>query len=156
MMDNRDDSSTRIPKRVENRDWRSSPNYLIGNYIAWHTAKSFDHNGAVHMMRLGYSRTELEMSRPGLIVGVSLVEGVYEHPAPLPASHADQSAWYFGRYGIALSEPVCLLEPVPVARGALGWWKLPPETFTAVLKAYEVTQRARLEPTMPPYLMVMH
>lgn len=128
-------------KRVENRDWRYPPDYLVGNYVAWHTAKGFDANGASYILRNGYTAQQLEASKAGFIVGVSRVEAVITHPAPLPASHSDQERWYFGTQGILLSKPLRLATPVFVARGALGWWKLPPEAFVNVMNELSETQR---------------
>lgn len=87
----------RLGKRIENRTWRP-PQYIIGNYIALHAAKSWDNDDAAWIEDLtGHRLPPKSDHQHSVIVGVARVTGFVSHGSgEIPPG---QHQWFFGPYG---------------------------------------------------------
>lgn len=115
-------------KRIENRNWRL-PQGMQGQTIALHTAKKLDKDGFTAAAELAeIEKSELVDVLPmGMIVATArIVKCVAKSP----------DKWFFGPYGFVLDEIKPLATPIP-ARGALGFWTLPPEIENEVRNGVE-------------------
>jgi hypothetical protein len=106
------------PKRVENRSWYP-PDYIVGNYIALHAAKSWDEEDREYIADItGLYVPSKKESAHSEIFAVCRVRGYALNPGDVPAN---QRQWFFGPYGWLLDDYVQLDEPVPCV-GARGLW----------------------------------
>lgn len=109
-------------KDVENRDWFTP----FKGRFAIHAAKGmtreeyFDFcEGYGNLVGAGLALDVIvpafDLLPRGAIVGVAEIVGCVKQ---------SKSAWFQGKYGFVLRDPVVLLEPIP-CRGALGFWDVP-------------------------------
>jgi hypothetical protein len=115
-------------KRIENRGW-PPPGTIIGRFIALHSGRKFDEEGAEFIARVIGRPPPPEPRHPLGVVGVARVVGYYE---PSQAGAIDDP-WYMGRYGWRLADVIALPSPVP-CRGAQRIRTLPPAVARRVLR----------------------
>lgn len=115
------------PKRLENRPWKPWP-VVVGQEIAIHAGARWDRDGELYILKaLGLERLPAAAKDQGLI-GTARVLG---HIETADAAPADQRVWFFGPFAWLLADVTPFLTPVP-CKGALGLWKSPLITATAV------------------------
>ena len=141
-------------KRIENRSW-PPPFRLYDRWVALHTGKGTDAQGLAWMRETyRYPWTMADAAPAGQIIGIMRVSGSIERTLagvwkrPFLGTQTELTEpppWWFGpvrdgkpNYGwvIAFEQ-----DPVPVARGSLGIWRLDADAFAGV--------RARVETLRP-------
>lgn len=105
-----------IAKDIENRDW-PLPVGLIGERIALHAGKTFDHMGAAWIEKTFGVTVPPEQQHPYGVVGtVKLTGCVTQSP----------SRWFVGKYGFALADRVVFDKPIAIGGGQKFWnWEPP-------------------------------
>lgn len=122
-------------KRVENRTW-PAPESAIGETIAIHAGRSYDHEGRAWIEQTLGRYVPLCKSARGAIVGTARLAACERITGIL---RRDLTPWHCGPWCWALDDVRPLSEPVP-CKGRLGLWSLDAET------ARLVAQRARVTP----------
>lgn len=106
------------PKRIENRTW-APPASLIGQRIAIHAGKTFDHDGH-HWILQSFPDlsipTDSAAFRRGAIIGSVELVGVERKDPGDP--------WWEGPVGWRLDKPLAYPEPI-VCSGKQGLWEVP-------------------------------
>jgi hypothetical protein len=121
-------------KPVENRPWRPS-DAMIGQRIAIHAGKTFDHEGAAWVQKmLGLDSLPMAAAAKG-VVGVATIDRFVRDDITGPDANDPilDSPWMFGPWGWVLRAAVELDAPIRCA-GALSLWSLP-ETVERELAA---------------------
>jgi hypothetical protein len=107
-------------KRVENRSWHP-PLKVIGQRIAVHAGKKYDHRDAEWIQATFNVKVPAESLQPtGIVATALLSEIVMDRDKPW----TEHRRWYFGPYGWVLEDVRPLPEPIP-CRGAQGLWDVP-------------------------------
>lgn len=117
----------RAGKTVENRSWKM-PARLVGERVALHTSKTYDHEGA------SWIRHEfgIEVPTPSELSLGAIVGLVKFGESFRPAKVSDR--WTFGPWCFPVLERTSLAVAVP-CRGALGFWPVPPAVATLLKEA---------------------
>lgn len=134
-------------KDVENRTWKP-PQSVIGQRIAIHAGKAWDHDGDLTLCRLvdGPYLQGPGTVTYGAIVAVATVKGVV----------FGGIAWFYhwftgGPYGWFLTDVIALPEPIP-CKGAQGLWNVPADIeaeidrqakFVDILNSVDAGKRAK-------------
>jgi hypothetical protein len=120
-------------KPVENRDWYTSQRgrvcvhaskfWNIGEISAdWDDVKWMAEQDGIMLPQVGRKETEAMRDAGGCIVGtVEIIDCVRHHP----------SAFFVGKFGFVLRDPVALAKPVPF-KGALGFFEVPHDVISGV------------------------
>jgi hypothetical protein len=113
-------------KPVENRDWYTNQRGRVWLHASkfwkfeevqddWRDVVYMAEKDGLILERMGKEETAAMRAAGGCIVGsVDIVDCVRNHP----------SAFFVGKFGFVLRDPVILAKPVPV-KGALGFFDVP-------------------------------
>lgn len=136
-------------KRIENRSW-TPPFSLWSRWVALHTGKGTDAQGLAWMRETyRYPWTMADAAPAGQIIGLMRVSGwiertlagVWKRPfLGTQTELTEPPPWWFGpvrdgkpNYGWVIEDVLAFeQDPVPVARGMLGIWRLDAEAFAGV------------------------
>ncbi len=125
-------------KRIENRAWLP-PEHLRGGWIALHSGKTWDTEGAMFIDRLVPDRPIGHEHVRSAIVGVARIDGWVENAEALPV---EQRAWFTGPMAWRLGEVVELPEPIRDVRGQRKLWRVPPEVADQVRDGFRAARTA--------------
>lgn len=124
-------------KRVENREW-APPKDLMGQWIAIHAGKRYDHAGAESI------RTELgiDVPVPGSLAQSAIVAvGVLDRIATCEDdSFAWDDPWFTGAFGWYLRDVVKI--DAVTCKGAQKLWVVPPRILAQVRANFRVARAA--------------